>query len=244
MKRILLTAALLAGASSASAADRTLMTTWMVGDSLIPAGSGEVKRGDYVLKHRLLPMGLVELVSGGVEGMVPGKQLVEVRGGDALVFCDAEIRGQKLVGHAQPCLVDADRDGRFEGVFLTTSVTKGILTIQGKRPKLAKPIPPAAYRRVDPAAYKDALFVGLEYRGNANLVGNHVFQVNYGSADKTGSLTERITRKGDKLPAPVAFMGGQFTILSQTPDEIRVRIDRLLPREPFGVSQTTTYRIY
>jgi hypothetical protein len=243
MKRVWLPILLLASASSASGAGRSLTTVWAVGDSLLSTDVREVGVGDYVLKHRLLPSGLAELVAG-VEGLAPGQQLVEIGGGEALVFCDAEIRSKKLVGHAQPCLVDADRDGRFEGIFHTTSVTKGLLTIEGKRPKAAKPIAPAAYRRLDPAAFRQALFVGLEYRGSANLVGNHVFEVNYGSDERTGSLSRRLTRKGSKLDAPMEFMGGQFSILGTTANGIRVRLNRSIPPQPFGVLVTTTYRIY
>jgi hypothetical protein len=244
MRSLPLSLILLVCASPAAAADRNLVTMWMVGESLVSAETRLVKRGDFILQHRLLPMGLVELTSAGAEDLLPGKQLVEIRAGDAAVFCDPAIKGQKLIGHAQPCLVDADRDGTFEGMFLTTSVTKGMLTIQGKRPKDPRPIAPIAYRRVDPTAFKEALFVGLQYRGNANPVGNHVFEVNYGTAEKMGSLSSRITRKGDPLPAPVQFMGAQFTILSGAAEGIRVQIDRPLPSQPFGVLQTTTYRFY
>jgi hypothetical protein len=243
MKLAVFSLILLLSSTSATAADRTLTTMWMIGESLLPAEAREVKRGEFVVKHRLLPMGLAEL-AGSAEGMETGKQLVEIQSGDALVFCDPIIRSQKLVGHAQPCLVDADRDGRFEGLFHTTSVTKGMLTIQGKRPKTAKAIPPLAYRRLDPGAFAEKLFVGAQYRGSANLVGNHVFEVNYGSDEKMGSLSQRFTRKGDALPAQVDWMGGRFTLLGATAGGVRVRVEKPLPSQPFGVLQTTTYRIY
>ena len=245
MRRSWLALALLAGSSSAAAANRFVTTIWSVGESLVPAGEREIGRLDYVFKHRLLPTGLAEVAEGSPEtGLAAGAQLVELQTGGALVFCDADIRGQKLVGHAQPCLVDADRDGRFESMFRTTSVTKGMLTVQGKLPKKPKPIGPLAYRRLDPAQFKQALFVGLQYRGDANLFDNQVFEVKYGSDDKTGSLTERIVHKKGNIPGETAFLGGRFTILSTAPEGIRVRVDQPMPPQPFAVFQTTTYRVY
>ena len=247
MKRASLFLAALACSAPSAAADRMLNTVWRVGESLVPAGEREVGRLDYALKHRLLPMGLAELTAGSADpgqGLGAGTQLVEIQSAAALVFCDAGIRGQKLVGHAQPCLVDADRDGRFESLFWTTSVTKGMLTIQGKLPKKPKPIGPLPYRRLDPGQFKDALFVGLQYRGDANIFGNHVFEVKYGSDEKTGSLTERILHKKANIPGSTDFLGGRFTILSAGADAIRVRVDRPIPDQPFAVFQTTTYRIY
>lgn len=247
MKRLCLSLALLACTASAAAADRMVTTVWMVGESLVPAGERDVARLDYVLKHRLLPLGLAELTAGSSDaghGLEAGRQLVEIQSSAALVFCDAGIRGQKLVGHAQPCLIDADRDGRFESLFWTSSVTKGMLTIQGKLPKKPKPIGPLAYRRVDPGEFEGALFVGLQYRGDANLFGNQVFEVKYGSEDKTGSLTERVLHKKGNIPGSTVFLGGRFTILAASADGIRVRVDQPIPAQAFGVFQTTTYRIY
>ena len=247
MKRICLALALLAVSSSATAAGRQLTTVWMVGDSLVADGTRDVARLDHVLKHRLLPAGLAELTSGSADasqGLAAGTQLVEIQSAGALVFCDPGIRGQKLVGHAQPCLVDADKDGSFEGVFWTTSVTKGMLTVQGKMPKKPKAIGPLSYRRLDPGQFKGELFVGLQYRGDANLFSNQVFEVKYGSEEKTGSLTERIVHKKSNIPGSTEFMGGRFTILSATPTGIRIRLEQPVPAQPFGVFQTTTYRIY
>lgn len=239
---------LLVAAQPAVSAGRQLMTLWTIEEGAAPSDVRELRSGDYVMRQRLLPLGLAELTEGtataGLPDVEQGSQLIELQGGDAAVFCDPVIRPKKLIGHAQLCLVDADRDSRFEGMFLTTSVTKGILTIQGKRPKSPRAIPPVAYRRVDPANFKADLFVGLQYRGNANLLGNHIFEVRYGSAERTGSLSKRIAHKKAEIHGSREFMGGRFTILDAFGETIRVRIDKPMPAQPFGVLQTTTYRFY
>lgn len=202
-------------------------------------------REDYILRQRLLPSGLAAL-SGNVEeaGLVAGSQLIEIRSPDALVFCDPVPRAQKLVGHAQPCLVDADKDGRFEGLFLTSSATKGILTVQGSRPKTPRAIVPIAYRRLDVTAFGLPLFVGVQYRGNANPAGNHIFQINYGSDASVGSLTDRFVVGKTDLPATRMPFGAQFDLLAQSSGSIRVRVTKTIPAQPFAVVKTTTYRVY
>jgi hypothetical protein len=225
-----------------------MTTLWMVGEPLVPAGERQVSRLDYVFKHRLLPTGLAALSDGSAAasaaGLAPDAQLIEVQTPGAIVFCDPVIRSKKLVGQAQPCFVDGDGDGRFEGSFFTTSVTKGILTIQGKRPGTPKAIAPLAYRRLDPSAFRERMFLGLQYRGNANIVGNHVFDVKYGNEEHSGSLTTRVLHKKRNIPGSTEVLGGRFTILAASENGITVRIDQPLPPEPFGVLQTTTYRVY
>lgn len=239
---------LLGAAAPAAAENRGLTSMWTIEEAPPPAATLEVAREDYVLKQRLLPTGLVELTAapgtGGPEGFQAGSQLIEIRAGEALVFCDPAIRPQKLIGHAQYCFVDADRDGRLEGAFLTSSVTKGILTLQGNRPKSPKGIAPLAYRRIDPAQFSLPLFVGLQYRGSANIGSDHVFEIRYGGPDQTDTITRRIVYKKENVPGAMDFMGGRFTILSAAEGKIRVHVDRAMPTQPFAVMQTTTYRIY
>lgn len=227
------------------AGDRSLQTIWTIQEDPALLGERTVAREDYVLKQRLLPTGLVALSSDLEEAGLPaGSQLIEVRSPGALVFCDPVSRAQKLVGHAQPCLIDADKDGRFEGLFFTTSVTKGILTIEGNRPKTPRVIAPVAYQRLDATAFALPLFVGVQYRGNANPVGNHVFRIDYGSDTSVGSLTERFMVGKAALPASQTPFGAQFDVLAQSPSGIQVRVTKTMPAQPFAVMKITTYRIY
>ena len=228
-----------------AASDRSLQSVWTIQEDPALLGERTLAREDYVLKQRLLPTGLVALSSDLEEaGLTVGSQLIEVRSPGALVFCDPVPRAEKLVGHAQPCLVDADNDGRFEGLFLTSSVTKGILTIEGNRPKAPRAIVPIAYQRLDVAEFGLPLFVGVQYRGNANPVGNHVFQINYGSDTSVGSLTDRFVVTKATLPASQTPFGAQFDLLAQSPAGIQVRVSKTIPAQPFAVMKITTYKAY
>lgn len=235
-------------ASPAMASDRQLTTVWMIEEAPASSEEREVMREDFVIQQRLMPFGVAQLTAtdmpSGIDASLSAAQLVEIRAANALVFCDPEIRSQKLIGHAQPCFVDADRDGRFEAMFLTSSVTKGLLTIQGNRPKKPKAITPLSYKRLPPEDFKAEYLVGVQYRGNANPAGNHVFEINFGTRDKMGALSDRFVVKRSKIPGSRTPFGGQFTILSESQAGIKIRIDRPFPSQPFGVVQTTTYRIY
>lgn len=227
------------------AGDRSLHNVWTIQEDPTLRGERTLAREDYVLKQRLLPTGLVALSNDFEEvGLTAGSQLIEVRSPGALVFCDPIPRAQKLVGHSQPCLIDADNDGRFEGLFLTSSVTKGILTVEGSRPKTPRAIVPIAYHRLDVAAFGLSLFVGVQYRGNANPAGNHVFQINYGSDSSVGSLTDRFVVGKAAFPMSRTPFGAQFDLLAQTPEGIQVRVSKTIPTQPFGVVKTTTYTFY
>jgi hypothetical protein len=230
----------------ASAEDRSLRNAWTILDDSALQGERILARGDYVFKQRLAPIGLAELGEEGVAvaGLAGSSQLIEVQSPGAIVFCDPALRARKMLGHAQPCLVDSDRDGRFEGMFLTSSTTKGILMVQGNRPKVPKPIVPIAYRRLEVSAFALRLFVGVEYRGNSNPAGNHIFQVNYGSDGAMESLTERFAIGKVNLPATRTPFGGEFELLSESSQGIRIRVSRTIPAQPFGVVKTVTYTIY
>ncbi len=243
-----LAAALTLIASPAIAGDRQLTTVWMIEEAPVSPEEREVVREDFVIRQRLMPVGVAQLTAvdlpSGIDASLSAAQLVEIRTPNALVFCDPEIRSQKPIGHAQSCFVDADRDGRFEAMFLTSSVTKGLLTIQGNRPKNPKAITPIPYKRLLPEDFKAEYFVGVQYRGNANPAHNHVFEINFGTQGKMGALSDRFIIKRSEIPGSRTPFGGQFTILSENQTGIKIRVDRPFPSQPFGIVQTTTYRIY
>jgi hypothetical protein len=244
--RIAALALLLIGLSSPAAAQRGVMTVWNVEAAEARPEPFRIGPNDYVIRQRLLPTGLAELTGAapGLAALTAGKQLIELQGGDAAIYCDPVIRAKKLLGHAQLCLLDSDRDGRFEAYFEAGSVTKGIVTIQGSRPKRPTALEPVAYRRIDPRQFDQQLFLGIQYRGNANVFGNFVFEIRYGSEGQMGSLTRRILHKKANVPGSTDVLGGRFSILEAGSGGIKVRIDAPLPPQPFGVLQTTTYRIY
>jgi hypothetical protein len=234
----------------AIAQDRTMKTIWTIEASTSTPTAQKLKPRDYIFRQRLLPTAIAQIdgiaLGVSIEGVTNETQLVEIQSAGAAVFCDPVVRAQKLIGHAQPCFIDGDNDGRFEGLFMTTSVTEGLLNIQGNRPKKPRAILPVTYKKLASDQFKRQLFFGIQYRGNANVLSNHVFEYNFGDLNtvEKDSITNRFIVKRNELPMKMDIMGGSFTLMSESADGIVVRIDKTLPSQPFGVLQTTTYRFY
>lgn len=234
-------------ATPAAAQDRSMQTLWFIQEAPAPADERDLAGGDFVLKQRVLPSGLAELSIAATIGKVTlaaGTQLVEVKTQGARVYCEAGIAKQKLLGHAQLCLVDGDSDGRFDGQFRTTSQTKGLLTIGGNRPKNPKSVPPIAYAQVDPATMRERFFVGIERRNFFNIYSLESFMIAFGREGELDRITAPVNFKSTEMPKEVEILGARFTALSEANGKMRVRVSAAMPAQPFGIVKTTSYSFY
>lgn len=231
----------------AAAQDRAMSTAWFIQPTPVPEGERDLAGGEFVLKQRLLPMGLAELsapLSLGKESLPVGSQLIEVKTDGARIYCQPRIARQKLLGHAQLCLVDGDSDGRFDGQFRTTSQTKGLLTIGGNRPKSPKAITPVAYAQVDPATLRDEYFVAIERRNFFNIYSLESFMIAFGRDGELERITAPVNFKSAEMPKDVEILGARFTALSEAAGKMKVRMHTAMPPQPFGVVKTTSYSFY
>jgi hypothetical protein len=221
---------------------------WFVQPVPAPAGELVLASGDYVLKQRLLPSGLAELREASqVRGtpLAAGTQLVEVTSQAGAIFCMPAVPKQKLIGASfQPCLVDDDRDGDFDGWFNAISETKGLLTIAGKRPRKLKPLSATPYASVDPNTLRADCFVGSERRNFFNIYSLESFMIAFGCGPQADRLTAPVNFKSSEMPKEVSVLGARFTALGEAEGKMRVRVSEAMPYQPFGVVKTTTYRFY
>jgi hypothetical protein len=82
---------------------------------------------------------------------------VEARTSGLKVFCVPAVPKQKLIGASfQPCMIDSDADGAFEGWFNAMSQTKSILMLTGNYPKKPKAIAATVLSRMARALMKCA----------------------------------------------------------------------------------------
>ncbi|WP_295323311.1 hypothetical protein [uncultured Sphingopyxis sp.] len=234
--------------SAAQAQSRALNTVWLIQPATETPGERSVGYAEWVLKQTLLPEGLFRLdgdagPAGGASKFTVGTQLIEVRTEGAIVACDAIARRQKLIGASQYCLVDYDRDGKFDGMFAVANISKGggMPTIQGQYPKKAKAIVPVAYSRLDPAELATHYFVGIRNAGKAALYDRQNFQICYGSESATDCLTDWDYTSASVFPASIELLGAKLTALSREDGKVRVRIDATMPSQPFGI--ISSYKI-
>lgn len=219
-----------------------LSTIWWLEPSAPPPGIRHLAGKEQVLKQRLLPAGLTMLgrtVSKAEASfdLPAGTELIEVKGGPGPIFCDGQLR------QSQGCFLDSDGDGRFDASFRTWSQTPGLVMINGRMPKklvsLASPIP---YSTLDPATSTLDAFVAIERRNWFNIYGLESFTILFGSSAKQERITDPVQFKSSELPKRVHILGSDFTVLSEKDGRMAIRVDFAMPRQPFGVTKTVTYR--
>lgn len=234
--------------SAASAQSRALSSIWMVQPTATPAGERALASGEFVLKQRLLPLGLAELgadTTVGAATFPAGTQLIEAQTEGAKVFCAAQVARQKLIGAAfQPCLIDQDSDGDFDGWFNAVSQTKGLLTIAGKWPKKPKALAESRYAVVPVQTMRDEYFVAIERRNYFNIFSRESFMIAFGREGQLDRLTSPVSFKSAEMPKEVTILGARFIALGETAGKMTIRVDAAMPAQPFGVIKTTSYHFY
>lgn len=235
-------------ASPAWAQSRDLATIWVVQPSPPPAGERKLAGGEFVLKQRLLPLGLAELASDvqlDSTTLIAGTQLIQAQTEGAKVFCTTTVAKQKLIGAGfLPCLVDEDGDGDFEGWFSGVSQTKGLLTLSGRRPKKHKALAETRYTVVPPVTMRERYFVAIERRNYFNIFSRESFMIAFGRESEMERLTTPVSFKSSEMPKEITVMGARFTALGEADGKLTVRVDRAMPVQPFSVVKTTSVRFY
>lgn len=227
-----------------------LFTPWQIEPAAPPQAALDLAGGDFVIKQRLLPMGLAQLDTPLVDparklSLAAGTQLVAVGEAGKGVFCDATRYKKKANDTVLACFVDADRDGRFESYFKGYSYSGAIISLQGKvKAKNLKPIAPVAYRTLAPDAFTQDLFVGIQRRNYFNIYSRESFMVVFGNAQHTEEITQPIQFKSAEMPKDMTVLGARFTALSETAGRMRIKVHSAMPQQPFAIYQTTTYRFY
>jgi hypothetical protein len=246
--QLCIAATALAASPAAIAQSRDLQSLWVVQPIAVPEGDRLLAGGDFVLKQRLLPTGLAELgadVALGTTTFAAGTQLVAATAEGVKIFCVTDVAKQKLLGaSSQPCLIDSDSDGDFDGWFNGYSQTKGLLTLSGRYPKKPKPIAETGYREVPPGTMRDTYFVAIERRNYFNIYSRESFMIVFGREGQLERLTAPIAFKSSEMPRELSVMGAKFTAISESGGKMLVRISAAMPQQPFGIVKTTSYSFY
>lgn len=241
-----------AGVASAQAQSDSalLFAAWEIQPATAPTGSRDLAGGEFVLKQKLLPLGLAEL-PGRVDvpelklSLAAGTQLIAVGSGQQPLFCDITRYAKKANASAIACFADLDTDGRFEGYFKGLSMTGAILSLDGRvKFKNLKPITPLPYTALPPARFSQDLFVGIQRRNYFNIYSRESFMLVYGNESHTEEITQPIQFKSSEMPKAMTVLGARFTAISETAGRMRIEVKEAIPRQPFGVIRTTTYRSY
>lgn len=240
--------------AAADAAPRqSLLTLWQVVPAPADAlGERMVADGDMVLRQALLPTGLAVLDDAvqdtGREklSIAAGTQLVQASTGTGKAYCAlATERADKSGARVENkrgttlCLLDADGNGRFEGMFDTTGGV-GLLMVQTEVPKAPRPCD-IGYTVRPAAEVKGDFWVGIRYEQYFNIYGNRMFFTDFGGRGEKSSLTDFDKFKSaGPFPITKEAMGAKLTVLAAEPKGSRIRIDAAMPAQPFAIISYTT----
>ena len=246
-----------AAARRTERSERFYMTLWWVQPSSEALGRRSVRDGEYVLRTRLLPPSLVRLSAdaaserGGRVVLPAGTQLFGLSTSGPPIWCalarrstGGSVRGAVLGGlvgrraPSQTCLIDLDKDGRLDAFFSPNSPIGGVPNFSGYRPRNPDRLAPTAFEELQTEQIETEYFVGIRYEGLSMVGANPAFSISFGNERNRERLTETITPRGGVVEA----LGGEFAIAGREGETLEVDIRRTLPRRPFHVMQTISYR--
>ncbi len=232
-------------------------TAWVIQPDPSQMGERDVRDGEFVLKHRLLPPSLVELtedVKDAKSGKVfakAGDQLFSLLTSGAPVYCVNSVPQQSLgrslllgSGNLQRCMIDADSDGRLDSAFNAGNAIAGLPNFMRKRPKKPKAVTGGAYVKIAPEQNRQTYFVGIRYEGRSATIRKGAlptFSIKFGTEGNLGSLTYDTLADTSAMPFDVSMLGASFTVLARDGEVIRVKVSRPMPAQRFGVVQTTQF---
>lgn len=246
-----------AAARQQERSERFYLALWWVQPSQEPLGRKTVGENDYVIRTRLLPPSLIRLRADATaerDGRVllpAGSQLFGLSTSGPPIWCalarrstGASVGGSVLgglVGRRAPsqlCLTDLDRDGRLDAWFAAGSPVEGVPNFSGYRPRNPAAVRPAAFEQLEPEQMEADYFVGIRFEGLSTFGASPVFSISFGNGRNREQLTQTVSPQDGLVEA----LGGEFAVVGREGEILEVDIRRNLPRRPFHVLRTVTYR--
>lgn len=228
-------------------------TAWVIQPDPTQIGEREVRDGEFVLKHRLLPPSLVELTedakdakSGNVIAKA-GDQLFGLLTSGAPVYCispDPEKSLMRSLMSLQRCMIDVDHDGRLDSAFDVRNSVPGVPNFMRTRPKKLKPVTGGTYTKVAPEQDRQNYFVGIRYEGRTVSFGKGTqptFSIKFGAEGNLGTLTAQRSAETSVTPFDMSILGSSFTVQARDGEVIRVKVSQPMPAQRFDVVQTAQY---
>jgi hypothetical protein len=215
---------------------------WLIEPAAIPEGTRHLSSKELVLKQRLLPTGISVLEKSVTKAEAgkdvgAGTELIEVAGGAGATFCEGAI------APLQACFMDANSDGAFDTAFLVRSQTPKLVMVSSRMPKRTYTLSaPISYTRGNPADSKLGTFVAIERRNYFNIYGRENFMILFGTDKSQERISDPVGFKTSELPKRMNILGAEFEALSEADGKLAVRVDKAMPAQPFGVTQTVAYR--
>ena len=230
-------------------------TKWIIEATPLPAREISVAPGSPVLKQRLLPLGLAVLDQDYVgakpaDRLAVGTELIRATGPAVPVYCAIRGKANLLSAVLSPlpsstmrCFADDDADGDFDRTFSAATNVKELPQPMGDLPRDKAATIAVGYSVRSPETFGAGYYVGVLYDGQSMVGTLRRFRTVYGAEKKWGTPTgdNLFTKRDSDLPKAIEVLGAAFTVLGGDGKNVRIRIDRMMPAQPFGIFATVRY---
>lgn len=236
--------------SEANAAERFNLL-WMI-DPIEPALIEKtVKPGDVIAEARLSPIALLTIDSDAVTAdsrvaAPSGAQFTvlqaNLRSACMFTFLPTSGLGRFLVNDQRfTCLVDEDRDGRFESAFVVVSGRIGVPLSQGSIPKKRLAITPVSYRQIPVVEATATPRLQFKYSHQDKITGHAYFGVCIAnSATKKVPCFDGYSGvRSDKLPKEIGAAGVMAVATAKQGSAVTISVKRGFARQPFTAMEYT-----
>jgi hypothetical protein len=248
-------------AAQGEPSDRHYELTWTIGAQTYPQGDHWVREQGAIIEARLLPANLYvpdgpAFAENGTPVMGSGEQLAGLYS-SKLAACNTWRGSAGTVSSRDwVCLVDSDRDGRFDGYFQHGGNTAQLLTLEGEMPERLRPLRPVAYRELPATQFERAPYFKFHYQRilDSRMTvpvridqGMNMIRFNFtvGTRDEPIAL-ERDCASGLwpsycrdlSFPGQFRFAGLVLDVLERRGEDLRVRV-----AQPFGTGEVKVERI-
>lgn len=219
-----------ADAQRASQASSAFYTEWYTKPGPLVDPPGPISAGHPIFNAKLVPGQLFQL---GAELALPDIELTlpaqtQLIGMHAPLPIGCTVKRVKKAGksnlivkvNGHICLVDSNRDGKFDGLFAVPTGRSDMLIAEGTLPQEFRSIEPVPYGEIDPDSLTDATYLYLFYSTNHSWVKKFSlgFEIATDSNQKNYRRNIWYSYKDKELPIRDKLLGVEFTIVTKGKD--------------------------
>jgi hypothetical protein len=180
----------------------------------------------YALDDAVLDAKGATILPAGTELIAPASSLT--------LGCTMSPSGLHMLNPRFFCLIDSDRDGRFDQLFNANTPMKILFTGSGQIPEKRTAITPVHFADRDPMTAKFQPRIYVQYGWFASFVGELVFQTCLRANERgPACLTQDAIVKSKTLPGEFESLGARFRVEAKEENRVQVRMLAPFAARPF-----------
>jgi hypothetical protein len=258
MWRIVLVALLFFSPPALAQSDGGVASPWRIGAIPNDLSERSAPIGAILWRQPLNAAALVTLqedavADDGTRLLSAGDELFQIVINNNPIYCENTppkptglskmmFGGGKLADKSAICVLDNDRDGRFDNYVRKKIQFEGIPIVRNPFEHSPKPLQPLKYQLRPAGSGLGQYWVGVRYASGQKPSEPLSFELVFGDHKDSSKLTERIAGSKGEFPRLLDVLGGKVTLLSVSDGVLRYRVEQIMPDQPFGIVRTIQYR--